>query len=413
MKDVKWTSSEEWKKVNDFIWCICLFVTVFFMFVLVYRQAFSTGGYDSDIGTYINDTREIGEKELTYPVMFWGAYILDKFLYNTPLAMAIMVTIFNFLALQFTRNIIRKLVGDHTPLLVTFSSIALFFVSMIFNHRLEALGILHYYVGVGSPNPWHNATYMAARPFSILSFAYGAYTLAHYEADMAKGIRFEWGVHKYYIFFAFIIALTTLTKPSYTLPHMVVVFVVAVYRVIKNKFSTLRQSVLLAVAYIPTICVLIWQYFLSFTGTSYGEEQGIAISLFESWSMNCKNIPLAILLAALFPFITLVIHRDQLKESAEFRFAWQIYIVGLLMNVIFIEKGVRANDGNFGWGYLYGIFFVFLTGIVMWIRDIQTISNGTTLVKKKMATLVETMTLLLHLVMGIHYFQMLFIGMHY
>ncbi len=405
-------ASNMYKKLEVIIWMVLLVASISVMFCLVYKQAVYPLQYNSDLEFYIDMVDNIDDATIAYPVMFYLAYALKCLLGNTQIAMAIAVTFFNFMALIITKSVLNKQSGE--GILSSIGTVLLFFSSMIFNHRFIPFGIPHYYVGVGTPNPWHNATYVAARPFVILSFLLGAYTLDHYENDFTKGNKFTWSIHKYYIGFAITMLLCTLTKPAYNLPHMGVVFLVAVYRCLKNRFKTFRQSLWLAITYIPTIIVLLWQYLLTFTNNIFSNyEQGIAFKLGGAWTMYSDNIPLAIILATLFPFIILIIHRKQLIDSEQFRFAWQIFIVGLLINLCLIEIGPRAKDGNFGWGHLYGLFLVFFVSILEWMKDIRILLIDKCLKKHIIITVVETIFMSLHFVFGIHYLQLLFMGYDY
>lgn len=407
------TSTDVYKKIDEVLWYVLLIASISIMFVLVYRQSMFPEVFNSDIDAYIDYINGIDVgNPFPYPVMFKTAEILKYYLYTPQLAMAITVTIFNVLAMIVVRKIFCA--QTKSGVLSSLATVVLFFSSMIFNHVFITLGIPHYYVGVGTPNPWHNATYVAARPFVILSFVLGAYSLLHYESDFSHNTKFKWNVHKYYVYFAIAMFLCTLTKPAYNLPHMGVVFIVAVYRVLKNRFKTFRQSLLLAVTYIPTICVLVWQYVVEFEGTyNNGDERGMGFKVGGSWAMYSDNIPLAIILAALFPIIMLIIHRKQLRESEQFRFSWQIFLISLLIYFFLIEKGYRAKDGNFGWGYLYGLFLVFFTSIEEWIKDVRELIMIGGAKSQKIVVVLETFLMLVHFAFGIHYLQLLFMGYDY
>ncbi len=397
---------------DNIIWYCSVLISISIMFLLVYKQAMYPNIYNSDIDAYMESIRNLDSNHVfSYPVMFYLAIGINYLIDNIPISMAITVTIFNLLAYVISGKVIQKQTGS--ILLSVVGTIFLFFSSMIFNHRLIQFGIPHYCIGVGTPNPWHNATYVAARPFVILCFVLGAYTLCHYEEDFQKKTKYRWETHKYYVFFTIAMLVCTLTKPAYNLPHMAVVFIVAVYRCLKNRFKTIVQSLMLATTYLPTIGILIWQYFNEFTGTYNGDEQGMTFSFGGTWKMYSDNIPLAILLAALFPFIVLIIHRKKLLESEQFRFSWQIYLAGVLIYLCLIEKGYRAKDGNFGWGYLHGLFLIYFTSIEEWILDIKLMREGNLTSKLVLIVIVETVAILLHFIFGVHYLQLLFMGFDY
>ena len=42
--------------------------------------------------------------------------------------------------------------------------------------------------------------------------------------------------------------------------------------------------------------------------------------------------------------------------------------IGFLEALLLAETGSRSNDGNFLWGYCFGIFYLFVLSFVKWIE---------------------------------------------
>ncbi len=399
--------SKSYKTLDKIVSIVVLGLALFYMYVLIFRQAVDQANFDADMGAYIGVVLGVEEElKFPYPVMFKISEFIYHYLGSVELSIPLAITLLNGIALFTTKAIISK--QTDTKILATIATICLFFSSMIYSDAFQRIGIPYRYLGVGSPNPLHNPTYAAARPFMILAFVLGAYTMLHYEADLKRTI-FEWQIHKYYIYFSMAMLMVTLTKPSYNLPHMSIVFIVAIYRLVKNKFSTFKQTLLLACTYLPTLLALAYQYKEVFVGTDYtGGERGITIAPFAVWSHHSNNIPVAILLACLFPLFTLLVHRRELIESQQYRFSWQIYLSAILMYILLAEKGFRYYDGNFGWGYLCGLFVVFFTSIEMLILDIKKCFARNVGTAKIIVTGIELLLLMTHFVCGIHYFTILF-----
>lgn len=377
--------------------------------VLFYRQSIYAPGppWPSDIKPYIEEMLGTNtEYVYPYPILFSFAKIINYFAPTPELAMVIACTILNAVAIIITKVVLDKYTGS--KLLSTGCTISLFFLSMIYGSAFEKFGILNRMRGVGTPNPWHNHTYIAARPFMILAFVFGAITLAVYEKEFAKDYKLTSKDIVKYALFALSLLLTTMTKPSYTLVHMGTFGLIMVYRFFKNKCKTFKQTILLGICYIPTIADLLYQYFATFTGVaSTGEEQGMGIGLFRVWSHSCNNIPLAIVLGLAFPLVVLLFHWKDLKTDNIFRLSWQYLLMSFVMVAILYEKGFRENHGNFFWGYHCGQFFVFLTGMIMVIRDtLHAINEGAS--KKDIIILcVEWILLAVHTIMGLWYFYLL------
>lgn len=242
----------------------------------------------------------------------------------------------------------------------TMAAFSLLLVSMLYapsGYRLP--GIRFAYVGVFSPNPFHNATYNAARPFAILSFFLFAAILPEYEkkADIKK-----------YVGFGAALLLATLTKPSFTFVLVPAAGLIMLYRLLRGRFRGFMAALKLGLTFLPTFGVLLYQY-LGVFGPVEEAERGIGFGFLTVWRHYCENIPAALLLAAGFPLTVLLCHVKELGRQGAYRFAWQLYLVSLAEFAFLYEKGFRLVDANFSWGYMYGLFFVFAASLLLLIRD--------------------------------------------
>lgn len=410
----KLVNSKYYKVADVLIFAFMLLASTAVMTVLFYRQSISDGStYHSDIRPYIEEMLGIQTQySFPYPILFKTAGILYYFTPTPEWAMVIAITSFNILAMIIVKIILEKQTG--AGILSSLCTMSLFFLSMLFSHNLKNLGIVHTYIGVFTPNPWHNATYMAARPFMVLAFFFGVYTLVHYEHDFAKGAAFTRYRKTAYLAFSISLLLATLAKPSYTLVHGFTVVIIMLYRLFKSRFKNLRQTILLGCYYIPTIMSLGYQYLGVFSGgSSHNDEQGIGFGFFRVWSLYTKNIPLAIALAILFPIIVLIFHRNQLSKNNMYRFAWQIYIVAFATTAFLYEKGFRELHFNFCWGYICGIFLVFFVSMILVLKDSRYWIVQKYPPKFTLALTIEWFALIAHTLMGLYYFALLYYGSNF
>lgn len=242
----------------------------------------------------------------------------------------------------------------------TAAALSLLLVSMLYvptGYRFP--GIRFAYIGVFSPNPFHNATYNAARPFAILSFFLFGAILPEYEkkTDLKK-----------FVGFGISLLLATLTKPSFTFVLVPAAGLIMLYRLIRSRFRGFWAALKLGLTFVPTFAVLLYQFFGVF-GPVEEAERGIGFGLLTVWKHYCENVFLAVLLAAAFPLVVLLCHVKELKRQGIYRFSWQLYLVSLAEFVLLYEKGFRLVDANFSWGYMYGIFFVFVSSLLLLIGD--------------------------------------------
>ncbi len=348
----------------------------FIMFVLFYRQCIAYQGmYLSDMEAYIQEAQGLDSGySFPYPIMFWTARMF-MLAVNPELAMALAVTVLNSLSLIFikyyldiyTKDALKEAGRQWTfswDALVSMLAVSLLFVSMVYAPRGRGFFGFDYIYrcsGVYTPNPFWNATYLATRPFSIVSFFSGIRLLDRYEEHIEKR---DW------IVFAVSLLLTTMTKPSYSLAAIAAFAVIMLYRFVCSGFQNLKQSFFFGLSFIPAGCALLYQYAGVFTGTnSMGEETGLGFAIGKAWSIYSGNIPLSVVCAAAFPLGVLVINLPRLRSTTWFRHGWQIWLSGFFMLLCLYEKGFRLSHMNFSWGYMHGLFFIFTVSVLMLLRN--------------------------------------------
>ncbi|SDB38918.1 hypothetical protein SAMN02910298_01918 [Pseudobutyrivibrio sp. YE44] len=439
-------SSKYYKALDWASFAVALIGSCAAMYYLFSRQVHTDGEtYMSDILPYISEMmgRET-QFDFPYPVLFKTGHLIAVLIYNPEIAMAITVMLFQALGMIITKVVLNKQTGAR--LLSTFCTLGLFFDSMIFSDFFKQFGIRYHYEGVMSSNPWHNATYMAARPFMILAFVLGAATLVRYEKELVKKVntepyhviedgkidlveapaalkRFlsEYGL---YVGFTASLLLATMSKPSYTIIHMAAAGIIMVWRFVACHFKNFRQTLLMGVCYIPTIIALLYQYSGVFTGQGADSvERGIGFGIGRVWGQYTTNIPLALLLGAAFPFVALLFHLKDLKTDAQYRFGWQVYLAATVMALVLYEKGFREWHFNFGWGYICGLFIVFMISAVVVLRDtlalfgLKTCQESPTIQTNKilfaLKLILQWSVFGVHILMGLRYFQLLCWGANY
>lgn len=401
--------SKPYKMLDYIVFGILFMASIAAMSVLFYRQATTTneGVWPSDTYSYIEEILGINTTYYyPYPIMFMLGRFVNALINSPEWSIVITAAIFNGIAIIVSKIIITHQTGSR--LLSTGTTIGLFFVSMIFGSIFVKVGIPNRNTGVFTPNPWYNQTYMAARPFMIMAFILGVKTLTGYEDDFKPNTRLSTKKILMYICFSVVMLLSTMAKPSYTIVHMGAVGLIMIFRLCKNKWKTFRQTLFLGFCYVPTIIDLLYQYISEFTGGALvGEEQGIGIGIFRVWGKYSDNIPLALVLAGAFPLAVLIIHRKEIKSDTQYRFSWQIYLVGLIMALILYEKGYSESHCNFMWGYECGLFMVFFCGVIKMLTDTMDVIKAETSMKRALLLIVEWVLLALHTIMGLYYFYLL------
>ena len=374
-------------------------------FCLFYRQCvesmLGSGLYHSDMKAYILNMQGLDSGySFPYPVFFKLSAFFHLFV-SPEFAVALTTMVLNSGAMVVTKIALNRILYDRVGGLfsqwkwlaggcISMVVFGLFFVSMIYPPRgIYLPGIKYNYLGVFTANPFHNATYMAARPFAVLAFLWYVKLLDSYEnRTEAKG--------KDYILFSVFLLAATMTKPSFTIVLVGTAGLIMLYRLLAKRFRNLRETILLGLTFVPTFIDLLYQYKGVFVPEE-GAEGGIGFCFGKIWALYCDNIPLAIGLAVGFPLLVLILNFKELKTNTLFRFSWQLYGMSFAMAFLLYEKGFREPDFNFSWGYMYGIFFAFFGAVTVLLK-------ATAVKKKPVLLILQWMAFGLHLLCGLYYF---------
>ena len=407
-------SERAWQKIEYTLFAALLVILAGLMLYLTYNQAWyawhgmTDVAFHSDILAYMQEVVGIDSGySFPYPVMFWLIGLLHVVL-PIEWSAAIVITglqIFSFILL---RHYFHKYLGREGKLkkaqgwqqvLATLAAFGILFYSMIFVYNHPFPGTRFYYMGVFSPNPFHNATYLAARPFSIVCVFLFAELLEEYEEriDLKKMLAFS-GV----------LLLATMTKPSFTIIFCGAAGLIMLWRLFKSKFATFKNTMILGCMFLPTFADLLYQFGGVFTGQdSKGQEAGIGFELFRVWREYCSNYVVAIVLMIFFPLAVLVFQYRKLLTNTLYRFGWQIYGMSLAMFILLYEKGFRAVDANFSWGYMLGGFFLVMSSLLVLLEDTGKAKAHS------FKLLVQWGAFGIHVACGLIYFLIIFLGGSY
>ena len=394
-------------------------VVTLYLFI---NQCYQVPDFVSDMPDYVNKVAGIeGDYEFPYPLFFAVARIF-AFFSDAVIGTAVATAFFNILAIcgakyYMDRMTLRWIGPDAAPdgkksrmgLAVTFMVFALFLLGNLYSPKNTAFfGFDYAYrcMGIYTPNPIWNATYMATRPFAIVCFFEGCRMLEllqrkakeHSGKRLTDSIKaFEW---KEALPFAVSLFLTTVTKPSYTMVIVPTMGLMLIVQLIDTKGRCFSGAFALCLTMIPTGLALLYQFFGVFTGTNVkGEETGIGFAFAKVWSNYSTNIPLSIVMGMALPIGVLVLNLGEFRKNAYYRFAWLNWLAAAAMFLCLYEKGFRMLHANFSWGYMHGMFFVFMMTLILVIKNtVQWIKSY-----KVVFVLAEWTVLIWHLACGVNF----------
>lgn len=374
--------------------------------LLFHRQTVRYAGrYISDITDYLSTIQGIEVVyKFPYPVLFrTGSFFM---LFTTPAhALAFAATLLNGLSVPILKWYLDSFldVRSHPgrSWLSTLLTFSLLFASMLYPAtylgRYNEIGenYLYRYRGTFTPNPYHNATYLAARPFSIPAFFLFTDILGFYEKED------KW-FHPKYLLFSISLLMTTMAKPSFTFVLCAAAGIIMLYRLIAGRFQGIKAFFQMGIYFIPTFLVLIYQFVVVFEPDN--TEAGIGFAFLKAWSTASVHIPLSILFATAFPLTVLLLRGKEKDLSALLRFAWQFLLLGLMTLLFLYEKGIRMPHLNFAWGYMYGLFFSYTVSLICLAR--ATLNHS----QPRWKLILQWGVYAAHMICGLDYFSVLLRG---
>ena len=158
-----------------------------------------------------------------------------------------------------------------------------------------------------------------------------------------------------------------MAKPSFALVFAATAGLIMLYRLIRSRFHGIKAFFQCGIWFIPAFCALLYQFGNVFQPQG-AVEKGIGLGFLTAWSTACDNIPRAVLLATAFPLTVLLFCIAHREFPVMLKFAWQFFLISLLTLMFLYEKGYRLIHINFSWGYMYGLFFLYLISLLVLAR---------------------------------------------
>ena len=396
-------------KKTKIVYFLLLAAYTCLLFVLFKNQAFHIEyqEYGSDVDAYLLEMQGLDSGfDFPYPVYF----MLGKFLAlfsDVRMGAALSATILNsispavlsFYMLKYLAPLVPEKDKNRTAFegFILLAAYSIFFVSMLYPPKNIYLpGMTLRNLGVYSANPYYNQTYLAARGFAIVAFFLFAHILTYYEDHADK---------KEYIAFSVFLLLATLTKPSFTFVLVSAAAVHMIVKLIMSKGKKFKEFLYLLATAVPTFITLLIQFGGVFGSSSHaGADGGVGFGIGKAWSVYTGNIVLAVMLANAFPGVVMLLNLKRFRDNKIFLLSWEVMMAGFLEFLCLYETGDRFIHCNFAWGYIYGIFFVFISGMMLLIEN--------TIKKKQPVPLLvfEWAVYIWHLGCGLAFFAMLYMG---
>ncbi len=199
------------------------------------------------------------------------------------------------------------------------------------------------YLPQGSPNVWHNPTYIAMQPFALLMFYYS------YKCIESKQL-----VKRNNVLLTLFSIMTCVSKPSFIVVIVPAIFIYLICEFIITRKLYLRKILAISLSFIPTFILLVIQYFITFSDSV---STGIRFGTFLNLSLTEAIV--ATISVILFPLLYAISTRGKFTNPQLVLLAGISFIIGWIQYFFLYEK--ENSDGNFAWGYFMSIFVLYFS----------------------------------------------------
>lgn len=218
------------------------------------------------------------------------------------------------------------------------------------------------YLGAGSPNLWHSATHMIAMvwmPLCVVQIARVYDEFVRLEPEMGPKTVLGW---QDMLWLCFLLLCSLASKPSFMqvcLPASCLFFLVKWFQYPKNS----RYFLQVLGWVMPAIILMILQYMYYF-----GIIVPVQSEMVLEFSLGkVKTTAIMVLLMQAFPMYALWMTRKQPKDTV-YWLTLLMDVVGIVEFLILGENGIRAADGNFGWGMMSAVQMLWMVTLPRYVK---------------------------------------------
>lgn len=244
------------------------------------------------------------------------------------------------------------------------------------------------YLGYIGFNPYHNPTYILARPFILVAFF-----------GILDNLFSKWD-WKNSAIIALMIVCATLAKPNFTvtiLPAIALLFLIFHLKDLQK----INWWFVIVPLGISAFLVLLSEFIVNYTGDR-GEQ--VLFAPFKSMLVHVPNIAsilFRLVMSLVFPLLVSIFYWKDLKGRLSFRLSWINLFVAIIVGYCLAES-INYPSNNFWWGAMFGLILLFYETVSSWGRiAIQEIKAKRKFTWKNW---VISAALLLHVLCGIVYY---------
>lgn len=238
------------------------------------------------------------------------------------------------------------------------------------------------YIGMLGFNLYHNSTYIAMKPFAVLSIIIFIRLMNQYYNKTISIL--EW------ICFASCLFITTWFKPSFMFGFAPYMLIILIIDFIKGKGKNILNYIIFGTTTFPAICLMLWQ-----KTQLFDQQNGIEYGFLKVWRLYSNNPLLSLMLSIAFPLIVLIFNYKDLLTCKLYQFSWFFALINIFIFAFLYESGPRMADGNLSWGTHFAAGLLFIISMYKFLDKIKNMS--------KIKLIIVSSILGMHILCGINY----------
>lgn len=343
------------RKINfTLIFSIVVTIIYFLSSTFLYRGQANLDRVDTDLPAHIK--AGLSGNNL-YSLMYAILGFLWKLPYHSVL-IGLTLSVLSMLSIYFTYVLLKKNLPN-------ISNEYLYLAALVCNMYMP-IHMPYFndspYLGLFCFNLFHNSTYIAMRPFALLSIII---FIKLFDKYYTKPISFaEW------FCFSFSLFITTWFKPNFMFGFAPCMLIFMLIDFAKGKSKNVLNYIIFGTTVFPSVLLMLWQQAQLFDQTS-----GIGFEFLKVWKAYSKNPFMALILSLAFPLIVLFLNYKDLKKDKVYRFGWILAIINISIFAFLYEKGSRMFDGNLSWGTQFAVGVLFILSMYKFLSKIKIMST--------------------------------------
>lgn len=165
---------------------------------------------------------------------------------------------------------------------------------------------------------------------------------------------------------ASLIALASLSKPSFTITIIPALTLYVLYRLWKRQ--PIDWLLYLFGLCIPAVGIIALQTFVTYTST-YVDPSGMAVGFmaFMLKYVPLWRIPIQLLLSLVFPLAVYGLYFQNARRDVYLNLSWVTLLIGLGYTYFVHETGYRVGDGNFIWTSYSASFVLMFASVIFMV----------------------------------------------